>query len=257
MAIMWRFTGLGTFAVDFRATSHINGRLSAVYSFAIYSAYACLCASIASTTVEVYRTPASTTSGAYKEPAASAANVKAGGKLQIQLIRDTNMVLLFVACTAMYWCTNAYRRLHADVHDERAAIARLLFGGRPSETPRQGGVEACCWALYALLAVALSLDVRRHIGPAPWIHGAAYVWGHYALLTGNIQFAVTVFALCQCYRELNERMRSGRAARQNGWFDSGAVQSPAPVTAKTSDALLQSFALVSGENSRFRQWRYF
>jgi len=130
------------------------------------------------------------------------------GTIQIHLIRDTNIALLFVASTTVYWSAAAYRRQHVRVYAEHAAVVHQLFG---SMAPSGRAVDAFCWVLTPLLAAALSLDVRRYTGSRPWTFGIVYVWGHYALLTGNMQFAVTVFGLRQCYRELNCRMRAGSA----------------------------------------------
>jgi len=121
-------------------------------------------------------------------------------------------------------------------------------------------MDACCWALYALLAVVLLLDVCLYMDPAaPWTRLVVYVWGHYVLLTGNIQFAVTVFGLRQCYRELNERMRAGRPERRYrddlfDWADDGgwsaADATTSTLRSTSSDFIIRDVMFVSGERIR-------
>lgn len=186
---LWRATGL-------EAT---ESGLSSVYSSVVYLAYACLCAASAADMFQ----------GRAKATATTAAT---GGRLQILVIRDVHMALLFVATTAVYWCAAVYRRQHARVCDLDAAIARSLFGAAESA----GGAEpvaqrACRWSLYGLLVAVLSLDAFRSadVVAVPWTHRVAFSWGHYALLTGHMQFAGLVSGLLRSYRELNERMRAG------------------------------------------------
>lgn len=220
MAALWQLTGLHGTTIAGWSSPRPSRRLSSVvYAAAVYSAYACLFAASASDRLTSYY--------GRGRPAA-----KAGGNLlQIRLIRDTDAALLFVATTAVYWSAAAYGPRHERVYEEHVDVTRRLFGDvvvvadrrlPPTRMSSHRSVvvqDACCWTLYALLAVILSLDVYHDAGPAvPWTYSAAYVWGHYALLTGNVQFAVTVFRLWRCYCELNERMmRAGR--RQNDNFD--------------------------------------
>ncbi|XP_022179783.1 uncharacterized protein LOC111040258 [Myzus persicae] len=192
LTALWRLTGLGTFSLT-GCPPPPSSRLSVIYAVTVYSAYAYLCSVLTSERLSAYRRHES-------------------GTFQIHVIRDTNMALLFVASTAVYWCAAAYRRQHVRVYAEHAAVVQQLFG---STAPAGRAMDAYCWVLYALLATALSLDVRRYSGPRPWTFGAVYFWGHYALLTGNMQFAITVFGLRQCYRELNCRMRAGSAGRRH------------------------------------------
>ncbi|KAL5242417.1 hypothetical protein ACI65C_009827 [Semiaphis heraclei] len=225
LTALWRLTGLGTFSLTGCPPPPPSSRLSVVYAVAVYSAYAYLCSVLASERLSAYRQHES-------------------GTFQIHVIKDTNMVLLFVASTAVYWCTAVYRREHVRVYSEHAAVVHQLFG---STAPAGRVVDAWCWVLYALLATALSLDVRRYTGLRPWTFGAVYVWGHYALLTGNMQFAITVFRLWQCYRELNCRMRAGNAGRRHdfGLHDYG----PAAVdNAKMPEVPPQNMMFISGEN---------
>lgn len=184
---LWRATGLESTASG----------LSSVYSSMVYLAYACLCAASAVDTFE---------------GRAKAMTAATGGRLQILVIRDVHMALLFVATTAVYWSAAVYRRQHARVRDLDAAIARSLFGAAESA----GGAEpvaqcACRWSLYGLLVAVLSLDAFRSadVVAVPWAHRVAFSWGHYALLTGHMQFAGLVSGLFRSYRELNERMRAG------------------------------------------------
>lgn len=186
---LWRATGLET---------TVSGA-SAVYSAVVYLMYACLSA-------------ADMFEGRTKATATAAAAT--GGRLQILVIRDVHMALLFVATTAVYWCAAVYRQQHARVRDLDAAVSRSLFGA--AESLSTGGIEpvaqgARCWSLYGLLAAVLSLDAFRSadVVEVPWMHRVAFSWGHYALLTGHMQFAGLVSGLLRSYRELNERMRAG------------------------------------------------
>ncbi|CAH1724355.1 unnamed protein product [Aphis gossypii] len=224
LTVLWRLTGLGTLSLS-SSPPPPSSRLSAAYAAIVYSAYAYLCSVLVLERLSAYRRHES-------------------GTFQIHAIRDTNMALLFVTSTAVYWCTTVYRRQHARVYAEHAAVVHQLFG---TAAPVGRALDAYCWVLYALLVAALSLDVRRYAGPVPWTFGAVYVWGHYALLTGNMQFAITVFGLRQCYRELNCRMRAGNAGRSH---DSGLREygtAAAADTAKTSssDVPLQNIMFIS------------
>lgn len=186
MATLWWLTGLET----------TSSGLSVAYAAAVYSAYASLCVAFAAERFAAYTGGGADLTGA---------------RLQILLIRDTNVALLFVASTATYWCAAAYRRERAIARDEHEAAAARLFG---TAAGGERAAEACCWALYALLAVVLSLNAfQRSDVPTHWTCRAAYAWGHYALLTGNMQFAVTVFGLLRCYRGLNDRVRAGGSAK--------------------------------------------
>lgn len=185
---LWRATGLESTASG----------LSSVYSSVVYLAYACLCVASAADMFE----------GRAKATATTAAT---GGRLQILVIRDVHMALLFVATTAVYWCAAVYRRQHARVRDLDAAIARSLFGAPESLSAETVAQCACRWSLYGLLVAVLSLDAFRSADmvAVPWTHRVAFSWGHYALLTGHMQFAGLVSGLLRSYRELNERMRAG------------------------------------------------
>ncbi|XP_026806407.1 gustatory receptor for sugar taste 43a-like [Rhopalosiphum maidis] len=220
LTILWRLTGLGTLSLS-SSPPPSSSRLSVVYAATVYSAFAYLCFVLASERLSAY--------GRHES-----------GTFQIHAIRDTNMALLFVASTVVYWCTHVYRRQHVRVYAEHAAVVHQLFG---TAAPVGRDMNAYCWVLYASLVAALSLDVRRYVGPMPWTFGAVYVWGHYVLLTGNIQFAITVFGLRQCYRELNCRMRAGSSGRSH---DSG-LREYGTTVAKTSssDVQLQNIMFIS------------
>lgn len=251
MAALWTITGLGTFAVKQSTTTVAGGRLSVVYAAAVYVVYAFLGAASVSGILGRYSRAVRTE---LQDPGATA-------RLQIWMIRDVGIVLLFVATTTVYWSVSAYRREHERLFDEHVAIAKQLFGcpvhGGRTSYPTHRAVAACCWALYVLLAVGISLDVSRYTDQVSWTYLAVYAWGHYGLLTGNIQFAVIVFGLRQSYRELNARMRAGRPERRNNAFDYN-VASPAAHTAETStqslsapEFTLRDVMFVSGENPLF------
>lgn len=223
MAAVWRTTGLGVPS----ETDGGGSAWSTVYSAAVYTAYACLCVAYA---FEVRRSEY----GGGDPP-----RQRSGGSLQVRLIRYTDTALLFVAATAVYWGAATRRREHGRVRDRHAAVVRQLFGspshGRSGPLLRVAAEDACCCALYALLAAAVSLDVRRYAGPAPWTHAAVRFAGHYALLTGNVQFAVTVLALRRCYAELNSRMRAGRRADDGSLFESVDNHAPATTSPRRPD----------------------
>jgi len=221
LTALWRLTGLGTFSLT-GCPPPPSSRLSVVYAMTVYSAYAYLSSVLISERLSAYRR-------------------SENGMFQIHVIQDTYMSLLFVASTAVYWSTAAYRRQHVRVYSEHAAVIHQLFGSSAPAGRRV--VDACYWMLYALLAAALSLDVHRYTGPSPCTFGVVYVWGHYALLTGNMQFAITVFGLRQCYRELNCRMRAGSGGRchEFGLHEYGTKM-------PSSDNPPQNMMFISGEN---------
>lgn len=253
MAALWSMTGLGSFAVKQSTTTVAGCRLSVVHAAAVYVVYAIL----GTATVPGIL-------GRYGRAVRSELQDSgATGRLHMWMIRDVGIVLVFVATTAVYWSVSAYRREHERVFDEHVAVAKQLFGclttaaaihGGRSSSPSHRAVAACCWALYALLAVAISLDVSRYTDQVPWTYLAVYAWSHYGLLTGNIQFAVIVFGLRQCYSELNARMRAGRPERRYNAFDYNGA-SPA-ADAKTStlrslsapEFIIHDVMFVGGEN---------
>lgn len=108
LTILWRLTGLGTLSLS-SSPPPSSSRLSAVYAATVYSAYAYLCSVLASERLSAY--------GRHES-----------GTFQVDAIRDTNMALLFVASTVVYWCTHVYRRQHVRVHAEHAAVVHQLFG---------------------------------------------------------------------------------------------------------------------------------
>lgn len=224
LTALWRLTGLGTFSLTGCLPPPLS-RISVVYTVTVYSAYAYLCSVLTSERLSAYRQHES-------------------GTFQIHVIRDTNMGLLFIASTAVYWSAAAYRRQHVRVYAEHAAVVHQLFGSAVPAGRR--AVDACYWMLYALLAAAMSLDMHRYTGPRPWTFGVVYVWGHYTLLTGNMQFSITVFGLWQCYRELNCRMRAGRAGRGR---DFGLHEYGTADTTKisSSDVPPQNMMFISGK----------
>lgn len=268
MSALWRLTGLGTFVV----TKTVGGKtatmtrwsslLSVVYTMTVYTAYAHLCSTFASGKLSTYRNQSSGEDNAVK---------MAGGKLQILFIRDMDMVVLFVASTTVYMCPMVYRREHARVYEEHADILRRLFGDmgyRPSSPSFICAMDVCCWTLYAALTVTLSLDVYRYASVTPVTYAIVSVWSHYALLTGNMQFAITVFGLRQCYRELNVRMRAGyERTASHGVFDLGSdftanndavlsVIEIANMSTSTPEVLFPNAALVNGEKSLFNFGNY-
>lgn len=221
MAVLWRLTGLGTFVVTKTVCSKTAmtrwlSVLSVVYTVTVYMAYACLCSTFAFDRLSTYRNQSSGEDNAV---------TMAGAKLQILLIRDMDMVLLFVASTMVYWCPIIYRREHTCVYEDHGAILRQLFGYigcGPSALSFVCIMDVCCWTLYAALSIALSLDVYRYAGMTPVSYAIVCIWSHYALLTGNMQFAVTVFSLRKCYRELNVRLWAGHdRLSSRGVFDLG------------------------------------
>lgn len=242
MATLWRLTGLhGIFEVKHTSFGPSSSRLSVIYAAAVYSAYAFLYASCASDRLTAYY--------------GRARLAESGGLLQIRLIRDIDAAVLFVTTTVVYWSVAVYSREHKRVHDEHVTVARRLLGDVAGRLPLPSShrvMDAYCWALYALLAVVLLLDLYHcMVSVAPYTYSAVYVWGHYALLTGNVQFAVTVLALRQCYFTLNERMRAGQSERCR-WDSLFVIKTSTLRTSTSSDFLSRDVMFVSGE--RIRQY---
>lgn len=225
MATLWRWTGLEGW----------SSQLSVVYTASVYAAYACLCTWSAVYRLAEYRRKSATTDQLQLK------------LMQIWWIRMVDTVLLSVVVSAMYWCTAAYRHEQGRVREEHAAVTRRLFAGTGTGTADTGRVhalrqrfcpqklhvtEACCWALYGLLATILLLEAYRYAGSAPWTHLIMYVWGHYTLLTGNFQFVVTVIGLRQCYRELNGQMLAGGTLLDTDFGTATKVSSKAVVPAR-------------------------
>lgn len=251
MAALWWITGLGTSTVKQSTTAVADGRLSVFYTVIVYMVYAFLGTASVSGILSKYN----------RAVRSELQDSGASRRLQIWIIRDMGIALLFVVTTAVYWSIAAYRREHVRVYDKHIAIEKQLFSytnaavhsGR-SSVPSHRALAVCCWALYALLAVTILLNVSRYTYQVSWAYMALYEWSHYGLLTGKIQFAVTVFRLRQFYRELNVQMRAGRPERRNNVFDYNG-SSPA-TNAKTSmqslsapDFLFHDVMFVGGENS--------
>lgn len=218
LIVLWRCTGLNRFVVQrtrgVRGKTADYGRLSSmlsvVYMVFIYGVF-------------VYMFFVFAYDAQQKAKNVYAKTERNASKIE-ECLLQINAGLLFIGASAVYWYVIVYHHEQVCANEKLAAVERQLFGTEGlCAQPYNRVVDACCWTLYVLLAILMGMynGTRNHV--------FVYIWGHYVLITGNAQFAVTVLALRYCYCELNNRMRAEGVRRDvldfGGLYGGGSVNS--------------------------------